>query len=85
MGDKGYISKKEDIDFLYNKNINLIACKRKNMKPNTKIEKRKLSKRYTVENSIQTIKCLNRIQIRRDKTIKSYMGFVYLALISKLK
>ena len=47
----------------------------------TKIEKNHLHKRYLVENSIQTLKRFNRISVRKDKLIKTYSSFVYLALI----
>jgi len=42
-----------------------------------------LKERYKVENMFAKIKSYNRIHIRRDKTISSYLGFVYLGCILK--
>ena len=41
-----------------------------------------LKKRYKIENLFAKIKVFNRVHIRRDKLIASYMGFVYLAIIA---
>jgi len=49
---------------------------------NTDEETLMLKKRYKIENLFAKIKVFNRVHIRRDKLIASYMGFVYLALIA---
>ena len=42
-----------------------------------------LRKRYKVENMFANIKVFNRVHVRRDKSISSYMGFVHIACIIK--
>ena len=81
-GDLGYLSNLKKRTELKDKKIILITPTRKNMRRRTtKIEKNHLHKRYLVENSIQTLKRFNRISVRKDKLIKTYSSFVYLALI----
>ena len=64
-------------------NITLITYKRKNPKiQNNKDKKQKLTKRYKVENFFAKIKIFNRIHVRRDKKLVTYLGFVYLGCIS---
>ena len=78
MGDAGFIINK------YNTppNVNLITVKRKNQKEqNTEDNKLKLKNRYKIENLFAKIKVFNRIHVRRDKLIISYMGFVHIALM----
>ena len=48
---------------------------------NTPDEKLKLKNRYKIENLFARIKQFNRIQVRRDKKIVSFMGFIHLAVI----
>jgi len=77
--DKGFIIDTKDIP----PNVNLITIKRRNQHiQNTVGEKLILKKRYKIENLFAKIKVFNRVHIRRDKLIASYMGFVYLALIA---
>jgi transposase len=65
--------------------INLITAKRKNQhKKNTAGEKLILKKRYLIENVFAKIKKFNRIHVRRDKLIVTYMGFVHIALMKIL-
>lgn len=79
IGDKGYIIDKNKIT---NKYVEVITPKRKNqIIRNTDFEKQKLKKRYKVENWFSKLKNFNRILIRRDKLITTYMGFVYLGCI----
>ena len=79
-GDKAYITQKS-FD-LNGKNISIIAPKRKNQKTkNTKIELKILTKRYRVENGLCNIKNKNRLMVRKDKKISTFMGFVFLSLL----
>ena len=67
-------------------NAKMITPKRKNqLTQNTKEENTKLKMRYKIENVIATIKKYNRIHVRRDKLIVTYMGFVYLGCIEVAK
>lgn len=76
VGDGGFIFDKSKLQ------LNLIAVKRKNQNvQNTVIEKQILKKRYKIENLFAKIKQFNRVHIRRDKLIVSYLGFVYLAFM----
>jgi hypothetical protein len=82
IGDKGYLISKDDRKELKSMNVDMIAPKRKNQKDrNTDDELNHLRTRYKVENSIAKIKVFNRIHVRRDKLLCTYMGFVYLAFI----
>jgi hypothetical protein len=79
VGDKGFIINKDKIT---NKYITVITPKKINQKiKNTEDNKNKLKKRYTIENFFALLKNFNRINIRRDKLIKTYLGFVYLGCI----
>ena len=93
MGDAGFIINKDNIS----SNVNLIVpfgnvyarraitVKRKNQKEqNTEDDKAKLKNRYKIENLFSKIKRFNRIHVRRDKLIVSFMGFVYMAVIAPL-
>lgn len=84
-GDKGYIMSSTDKKELNKKhNVKVIHCKRINQKEkNTKKEEETLKERYKVENMFTAIKSFNRIHIRRDKKISTYLGFVYLGCILK--
>lgn len=78
-GDKGYIS--QNSFNLNGKLLKMIAPKRKNQKTkNTKQEKKILSNRYVVENSIKNIKQYGRTYVRKDKKIKNFMSFIFLGL-----
>ncbi len=60
-----------------------ITVKRKNQKvQNTESNKVKLKNRYKIENLFAKIKVFNRIHVRRDKLIASFMGFVHIAIIA---
>lgn len=79
-GDKAYIHNRQFT--LKSKEIQVIAPKRKNQKSkNTKKEKQILSKRNSVENSNANFKNSERVMIRKDKKICTYMEFVYLSLL----
>ena len=78
MGDAGFIINTNVIP----SNINLITVKRKNQKiQNTESNKVKLKNRYKIENLFAKIKVFNRIHVRRDKLIASFMGFVHIAIM----
>ena len=82
IGDKGYIMNETDIKTLKEMNVKLITPKRRNQKEeNSESEKKKLKKRYKIENMFSRVKTFNRVLIRRDKLIATYMGFVYLSCI----
>jgi hypothetical protein len=78
MGDAGFIINKDNVP----PNVNLITVKRKNQKEqNTEDNKIRLKNRYKIENLFAKIKVFNRIHVRRDKLIASFMGFVYIAFM----
>ena len=81
-GDKGYLMTDIDKTELKRLNVNMIAPKRKNQKTkNTDSELKCLKERYKIENLFAKIKVFNRVHVRRDKLLCTYMGFVYLACI----
>jgi transposase len=64
---------------ILNKKIKLVTPKRKNQHIlNTKEELEKLEKRSSIECWFAKIKRFNRIHVRRDKNINTYMGFFLL-------
>ena len=88
IGDKGYISKKENkMKLLKENKIKLITPRRKNQH-NIRISKKmriKLDKRGSIiEHSIKNSKSSDRIYLRKEKIIikkiRNYMGFVFLQL-----
>jgi len=82
IGDKGYHMKLENKRKVLDKKITLVVPQKKNQKIRTSEAAKKLLKnRYTIENTIQTIKKYNRIDIRRDRLMITYKSFVYLALL----
>ena len=80
VGDKGFITQQL---FNYNdKQLKMIAPKRKNQKAkNTKNEKKILNKRYVIENVNSNFKNAERVFIRKDKKIQTFMSFVYLSFL----
>ena len=79
LADTGYLSENKKNE-LAKKNVTLTTPYRKNQKKkNTDNEKKELKCRYKVENCIGRIKAYNRVHVRRDQKIMTYMGFVYLA------
>ena len=77
-GDLGYLtSKKYKIN---NNDVTLITPKRKNQQTtNTNIEKTKLKSRYKIENCFGLIKQYERIILRKDKKMNTFMSFIYIA------
>ena len=85
-GDLGYLtSKKYKIN---NNDVSLITPKRKNQQTtNTNIEKIKLKSpdcmavqlRYKIENCFGLIKQYERIILRKDKKMNTFMSFIYIA------
>jgi hypothetical protein len=64
------------------KRIKIIAPKRRNqLIPNTRMELNILKKRSSIERSLSFIKKYNKIVVRRDKNIKNYISFVFLAML----
>lgn len=84
-GDKGYVISEDDKKRIKKSlNAKIIYTKRSNQKvKNTKKEKKILRKRYKIENMNADFKTYNRVHVRRDISEKTYLGFVYLALIIK--
>lgn len=79
IGDKGYIINNDKI---VNKNVKIITPKRVNqIIKNNELEEKLLKKRYQVENWFAKLKNFNRIMVRRDKLITTFMGFVYIGCI----
>lgn len=79
-GDKEYITQEKFM--INNKSVKVIAPKRKNQKTkNTKSEKKFLSKRYKVEISNANFKKPERLMVRKDKKMNTYISFVYLFLL----
>ena len=74
----GYLTSKQySID---NKNIVLITPKRKNQNiKNTSIESQKLKSRYKIENCFGMIKQHERIILRKDRKLNTFMSFIYIA------
>lgn len=83
IGDKGYVSSKKFN--VFNRLIKIIHPKRKNQKKkNTKIERKKLSKRHKIENFFAMLKKYNRLVLRHERKIVHYMSFVYIGLLDYL-
>jgi len=81
IGDTGYIINQDKISKYAH--VTLITYKRQNQKTtNSEENKQKLSKRYRVENLFAKLKRFNRIHVRRDKKLISYLGFVYIGCIA---
>jgi hypothetical protein len=77
-GDLGYLTSKQYN--INNKNILLITPKRKNQSiQNTNIESIKLKSRYKIENIFSTIKQNERIILRKDRKMCTFMSFIYIA------
>lgn len=78
IGDKAYISKTKYN--IFNKKINIITPRKKNNKKrkNSKKEIDLLKKRNCVEMSFASLKSSDRVYVRKDKNIKTYMGFFYM-------
>jgi len=80
VGDKGYKTQ-EKFKYL-EKEIKIITPDKKNQKNNlnTTEEKKKISGRYKIENTFSSIKLNNeRIFLRKDKKMKSFMSWVYIS------
>ena len=75
----GYIINKDKI---INDNVKIVTPKRINqLKKNKQTENDLLKKRYKVENWFARLKNFNRVMVRRDKLITTFMGFVYIGCI----
>jgi hypothetical protein len=80
VGDKGYLVREDVKKRLRKKKIRLIVPRRKNQKKKRirKKDRELLKERNKVENAIKLIKSINRISLRKDKKILTYMGFVWI-------
>lgn len=81
IGDKGYLT--SDITNFNNNKVNVITPMKQNNKNKFVFRNnKKLNHRYIIENTICSIKKEERINLRKDRKIKVFMGWVY---ISSLK
>jgi len=79
-GDTGYVindNKKTELNDKYNTKL-ITSYRRNQKKKNTEEEKKILKSRPKVENAISKLKRFNRIHVRRDKLMASFMGFVHI-------
>jgi hypothetical protein len=82
VGDKGYIINDAKRKIILKKNVKITFPYRSNqIRQNTPVELIILKKRHCVENFFATLKQFKKIQLRYDSKIKSYAGFVNIALI----
>jgi len=85
IADKGYMRKQTKKDKLEKKGIHLLTPYRRNQKKElTDEQKDKYKLRIRVEASIAHLKQYNRIYVRRDKRADTYMGFVYIGLLTRI-
>ena len=86
FGDKGYMLNQTSKKVLKTKGVTVVTPPRKNAidKVRTKRQTRLLRKRYGIENCFSYLKNYNRICIRRDKSIKNYLGFIYMGCMEYL-
>ena len=77
-GDLGYLSSKE---YTFNNNkIELITPLRKNQKKIlTEKEKKSLKTRYKIENGFSLLKQIERLMVRKDRNMKSFISFVFIS------
>ena len=77
-GDLGYLSLKE---YTFNNNkIKLITPLRKNQKKIlTEKEKKSLKTRYKIENGFSLLKQNERLMVRKDRNMKSFISFVFIS------
>lgn len=80
IADKAY--KTKDKYKLNNKKIKIITPDKKNtLNKNTKNENKKLKLRFKIENINCFLKKFERIIIRKDRKLKYFMSFVYIACL----
>lgn len=80
IGDKAY-KNKEKI-YLNNKPIKIITPDKKNaIKKNTKFENKKLKKRIIIEHCNLNLKRYERIMLRKEKKIKTFLSWIYIAAL----
>lgn len=78
IGDKGYIT--NDKIKYKNKNVNIITPIKKNCKNKFIFrQNKKMLFRYIIENTICSIKRDERINIRKDKKINTFMSWIYIS------
>lgn len=81
IGDKGY--KTSETFTINNKKISLITPNKRNQKRNliNRHQKKKLGYRHIVENSINGWKHKERVNLRKDKTMIAFSGWIYLSIL----
>ena len=78
IGDKAYKNKEKNN--LQNKPIRIITPDKKNtIKKNTKFENKKLKKRIIIEHCNLNLKRYERIMLRKEKKIKTFLSWVYIS------
>ena len=79
IGDAAYLNTKKYYTY-GEKKINLITPYRKNMnRHHSLFDRSKLRSRFRVEHTFQQLKKYNRINLRQDKLLCTYMNFMYMA------
>jgi len=81
IGDKGY--KTAETFTINDEEIILITPNKKNQKKNliNRHQRKKLGYRHIVENSINGWKHKERVNLRKDKTITAFSGWVHLSIL----
>jgi hypothetical protein len=83
IGDKGYINSR--IFEHKNKVVNVIYPRKSNQTRTCALHKKKLKNRYKIEHLFKNLNKYNRVYLKKEKDIKYYMLFVYLAMITEYK
>jgi len=81
IGDKGYITN-EIFDYNINKVKVITPLKKNNKNKYIYRNDKKLSYRYIIENTICSHKKDNRLNTRKDKKIKTFMGWFYISCLN---
>lgn len=81
IGDKGYITS-EIFDYKENKVKVITPLKKNNKNKYIYRNNRKLLYRYIIENTICSHKKDNRLNTRKDKKIKTFMGWFYISCLN---
>ena len=81
-GDKGYITSNSYT--INNKNVKIVSPYRKNQKTAlTSTSKKLLRQRYKIEHIINNLKSLDKLFVRNEKLLHTYMSFIYISFIQQ--
>ena len=81
-GDKGYITSNSYT--INNKNVKIVSPYRKNQKTVlTSASKKLLRQRYKIEHIINNLKSLDKLFVRNEKLLHTYMSFIYISFIQQ--